>query len=145
MPHAASVYLTHSWNGYVQGLKAVPASDRPDVPIVFFAFRIMVGVGLLLFALVIASLVLRWKGRLYTSRWFQLACMLAVPLGFVAVLAGWTVTETAGSHSSSTDCCVQPMLSRQSRPVSCSRRYSCSSSSTTCCSSLCSGMARASS
>ena len=94
VPHAASIYLTHSWNGYVQGLKAVPASDRPNVPIVFFAFRIMVGVGLLLFALIIASLVLRWKGQLYTSRWFQVACMLAVPLGFVAVLAGWTVTET---------------------------------------------------
>jgi cytochrome bd ubiquinol oxidase subunit I len=94
VPHVASLYLTHSWNGYVQGLKAVPAAERPPVPVVFFAFRVMVGVGLLLLALVIASLVLRWKGRLYTSRWFQGACMLAMPLGFVAVLAGWTVTET---------------------------------------------------
>jgi cytochrome bd-type quinol oxidase subunit 1 len=44
------VYLTHSWNGEVQGLKAVPRDDRPYVPIVFFAFRIMVGIGLLLLA-----------------------------------------------------------------------------------------------
>jgi cytochrome d ubiquinol oxidase subunit I len=94
IPHAASVYLTHSWNGYVQGLKAVPASDRPNVPIVFFAFRIMAGIGILLLLLVIVSLALRWKGQLYTNRWFQVACMLAMPLGFVAVLAGWTVTET---------------------------------------------------
>ena len=94
VPHAASVYLTHSWNGYVQGLKAVPASDRPNVPIVFFAFRVMIGVGVFLLALVIAGLVLRWRGLLYTSRWFLIACMLAVPLGFIAVLAGWTVTET---------------------------------------------------
>ncbi len=47
----ASLYLTHSWDGEVQGLKAVPAADRPYVPFVFFAFRIMVGIALLLIAL----------------------------------------------------------------------------------------------
>ena len=48
IPHVASLYLTHSWNGEVQGLKAVPREDRPYVPIVFFAFRIMVGIGMIL-------------------------------------------------------------------------------------------------
>ena len=94
IPHAASVYLTHSWDGFVQGLKAVPPADRPYVPIVFFAFRIMVGIGLVLLAIALASGVLRWRGRLYDTRWFQLACMGATPLGFLAVIAGWTVTET---------------------------------------------------
>ena len=94
IPRAGSLYLTHSWDGYVQGLKAVPADDRPYVPIVFFAFRIMVGVGILLLLLAIAGAIQRWRGRLYTSRWLQLAAMAATPLGFVAVVAGWTVTET---------------------------------------------------
>jgi cytochrome bd ubiquinol oxidase subunit I len=93
IPHVGSLYLTHSWNGYVQGLKAVPASDRPYVPIVFFAFRIMVGVGLTLLTVAVTGAVLRWRGRLFTTRWFQLACMAVMPLGFVAVLAGWTTTE----------------------------------------------------
>jgi cytochrome bd ubiquinol oxidase subunit I len=94
VPHVGSVYLTHSWNGEVQGLKAVPRDDRPYVPIVFFAFRIMVGIGLLLLATAVTGAILRWRGRLYDTRWFQIAAMAAAPLGFIAVLAGWAVTET---------------------------------------------------
>jgi hypothetical protein len=45
VPHVASLYLTHSWDGEVKGLKAAPREDRPYVPIVFFAFRIMVAMG----------------------------------------------------------------------------------------------------
>ena len=94
IPHVGSVYLTHSWDGHVQGLKAVPPADRPYVPLVFFAFRIMVGCGLILLAMAIAGGILRWRGRLFTTRWFQLAAVATTPLGFVAVIAGWTVTET---------------------------------------------------
>jgi cytochrome d ubiquinol oxidase subunit I len=94
IPHVGSLYLTHSWNGYVQGLKAVPPADQPYVPIVFFAFRVMVGVGLLLLATAITGAVLRWQGRLFTTTWFHFASMAVVPLGFIAVLAGWTTTET---------------------------------------------------
>ncbi|MDQ0511804.1 cytochrome ubiquinol oxidase subunit I [Ancylobacter amanitiformis] len=93
IPHLASLYLTHSWDGEVQGLKAVPASERPNVPIVFFAFRIMVGIGLILLATAITGAVLRWRGRLYQTRWFQFLTMATTPLGFLAVLAGWTTTE----------------------------------------------------
>ena len=64
------------------------------MPIVFFAFRIMVGIGLLLLATAVTGAILRWRGQLYDTRWFQLAAMAAAPLGFIAVLAGWTVTET---------------------------------------------------
>jgi len=94
IPYAASLYLTHSWNGEVQGLKAVPASDRPYVPIVYFAFRLMVGCGLILLGLAATGAVLRFRRRLYEARWFQVACMASMPLGFIAVIAGWTVTET---------------------------------------------------
>jgi cytochrome d ubiquinol oxidase subunit I len=94
VPKLGSLYLTHSWNGYVQGLKAVPARDRPYVPIVFFAFRGMVGIGLVLLATAITGAILRWRGQLFTTRWFQLLAMAVTPLGFLAVLCGWTVTET---------------------------------------------------
>jgi cytochrome bd ubiquinol oxidase subunit I len=94
IPHIGSVYLTHSWDGHVQGLKAVPPADRPYVPLVFFAFRIMVGCGLVLLAMAVTGGVLRWRGRLFTTRWFQLAALATTPLGFVAVIAGWTVAET---------------------------------------------------
>lgn len=93
VPHLASLYLTHSWDGEVHGLKATPPQDRPYVPVVFFAFRIMVGVGLLLLALAVTGAVLRWKRRLYDMSLFHYAIVLATPLGFVGVLAGWTVTE----------------------------------------------------
>lgn len=94
IPHLASLYLTHSWSGEVQGLKAAPPQDRPYVPIVFFAFRIMAGIGIVLLGLAIAGAVLRFKRRLYDARWFHCAALAATPLGFIAVLAGWTVTET---------------------------------------------------
>jgi cytochrome bd ubiquinol oxidase subunit I len=94
IPHIGSIYLTHSWDGHVQGLKSVPPADRPYVPLVFFAFRIMVGCGLILLAMAITGGILRWRGRLFVARWFQLAAMATTPLGFVAVIAGWTVTET---------------------------------------------------
>lgn len=61
--------------------------------VVFFAFRIMVGCGLTMLGLVIARLWLRGKGRLFETRWFMTFCMLTSPLGFVAVIAGWTTTE----------------------------------------------------
>jgi cytochrome d ubiquinol oxidase subunit I len=63
------------------------------VPIVFFAFRLMVGIGLVLFAVAIAGIVLRWRGRLYDTRWFSIACALSSPLPFIAILSGWMVTE----------------------------------------------------
>jgi cytochrome bd ubiquinol oxidase subunit I len=94
IPHLASVYLTHSWDGEVQGLKATPPENRPYAPLVFFAFRLMAGIGMTLLGLAITGAVLRWRGRLYDTRWFQYAAVAATPLGFVAVLAGWTVTET---------------------------------------------------
>ncbi|MBS9477060.1 cytochrome ubiquinol oxidase subunit I [Ancylobacter radicis] len=93
IPHLASLYLTHSWDGEVQGLKAVPEADQPNVPIVFFAFRIMAGIGVVLLATAITGFVLRLRGKLFTTRWFQFVTMATTPLGFLAVLAGWTVTE----------------------------------------------------
>src|SRR6185437_8544955 len=64
------------------------------VPLPFFAFRIMVGIGMVLLAIAAMGLLLRWRGRLYDTRWFAMLCAFSSPLPFIAVLAGWTVTET---------------------------------------------------
>lgn len=93
VPLVGSLILTHDANGEVRGLKDWPRDQRPPVAIPFFAFRVMVGIGLLMLAVVVASWWLRWRGRLYDSRWFLRACEAMAPLGFVAVLAGWTTTE----------------------------------------------------
>ena len=93
IPELGSLILTHRTDGVVPGLKSVPREDRPNVPIVFFAFRVMVGCGLVLIAIAWTGLWLRWRGRLYETPWFSFICAFASPLGFIAILAGWTVTE----------------------------------------------------
>jgi cytochrome d ubiquinol oxidase subunit I len=93
VPLLGSLILTHSLDGEVKGLKDFKPEDRPPVAIPFFAFRIMVGIGLLMLALVAASWWLRYRGRLFDSALFLRACIAMTPLGFVAVLAGWTTTE----------------------------------------------------
>jgi cytochrome d ubiquinol oxidase subunit I len=93
VPYLGSLILTHSLDGEVKGLKDFPVVDRPPVAIPFFAFRIMVGIGLLMLAMVVASWWLRWRDKLYDSQWYLRACLVMGPLGFVAVLAGWTTTE----------------------------------------------------
>ncbi|HEY3180749.1 MAG TPA: cytochrome ubiquinol oxidase subunit I [Casimicrobiaceae bacterium] len=93
IPVLASYYLAHSADAVIKGLKEAAPVDRPPVAPVFFAFRIMVGIGLLMLAMAIWGLWLRWRGNLFTSRAYQTACIAMVPAGFIAVLAGWTVTE----------------------------------------------------
>ncbi|HTR14527.1 MAG TPA: cytochrome ubiquinol oxidase subunit I [Roseiarcus sp.] len=93
IPELGSLILTHDPNGTVRGLKDFPPEDRPPVAIPFFGFRIMVGMGVLMLALVVTSWVLRWRGRLHDAGWFLVLCELASPLGFLAVLAGWATTE----------------------------------------------------
>jgi cytochrome d ubiquinol oxidase subunit I len=93
VPHLGSLILTHSWNGEVKGLDEVSPDDRPYVPIVFFAFRAMVGIGTLLLLFTLLGGYLRWRRHLITRKWFLIALILISPLGFVATIAGWVVTE----------------------------------------------------
>jgi cytochrome d ubiquinol oxidase subunit I len=93
VPLLGSLILTHDVNGEVPGLKQWKPQDLPPVIVPFFAFRIMVGLGLVMFAIVLVALFLRWRGRLYDSDWFLRICFWATPIGFFAVLAGWTTTE----------------------------------------------------
>ena len=93
IPRVGSLYLTHSWDGEVKGLKDFPPDQRAPVAIVYFAFRIMVGIGLLMLAVVAAGFVLMARGRLDQTRWYLRLCQFTTCLGFIAVIAGWTTTE----------------------------------------------------
>ena len=93
IPRLGSVVLTHSWDGEILPLKAVPASERPPVAPVFWAFRIMVGLGTLMLLLTMWSLWAWRRGRLFESRWLLDGWRLLSPAGFVALLCGWYVVE----------------------------------------------------
>jgi cytochrome bd ubiquinol oxidase subunit I len=93
IPKLSSLILTHDLDGEVKGLKAWPKDDRPPVLPVFWSFRIMVGVGVLMSLIGATALVLHFRKRLFDTKWFQYCCMAMTPAGFIAVLAGWFVTE----------------------------------------------------
>jgi cytochrome d ubiquinol oxidase subunit I len=94
IPHLGSLILTHQWDGTIKGLNDFPRNDWPVVVVTFFAFRIMVGLGMLMFATGLLSLWLRLRRRLYTARWFLWLATAMAPAGFIAIVAGWTTTET---------------------------------------------------
>jgi cytochrome d ubiquinol oxidase subunit I len=94
IPKLGSLILTHHWDGEVKGLKAFPKAERPSAAIVFWSFRIMVGIGFAMLGMGLWSLWRRRQyGRLYEDRWLHRAALLMTPSGFIAVLAGWITTE----------------------------------------------------
>lgn len=93
IPRVASLYLRHDLSGTIAALDEFPPENIPPVPVVFFAFRFMVGLGLLMVAQGLISVVLRWRQRLYEARWMLRGCALMAPTGFLAMLCGWVVTE----------------------------------------------------
>jgi cytochrome d ubiquinol oxidase subunit I len=94
IPRAASIVLTHDVNGLFPGLKSVPASERPPVPLVFFAFRVMLAIGFFMIASAWVGLWLWRSGRLFGTRWYLRPMAQAWWIGFVGVVAGWIVTES---------------------------------------------------
>jgi len=93
IPKLSSLILTHSLDGEVRGLKSWPKTERPPVTIVFFAFRAMVGIGILMLLTAVTAIVLFLKNQLFSNRYFQRWCIAMGPAGFIAVLSGWFVTE----------------------------------------------------
>jgi cytochrome bd ubiquinol oxidase subunit I len=93
IPKLGSFILTHDWNGEIKGLKAWPKEQRPNATIVFWSFRVMVGIGVLMLLVGVSSLILRWRGTLYDSKWLHRFALVMGPSGFVAVIAGWITTE----------------------------------------------------
>jgi len=94
IPNLASFIITHDWNGLFKGLKDFKPEDRPPVAPVFFSFRAMVGIGVLMIGIGIVGGILWLRGTLFTTRWYLTAVQHTWPLGFIAILAGWWVTES---------------------------------------------------
>ncbi|MBV6288821.1 cytochrome ubiquinol oxidase subunit I [Pseudomonas aegrilactucae] len=93
IPALGSLILTHSLDKQVPALKDFPPEDRPNSAVVFWSFRIMVGLGMLMIAVGLWSLWLRRSGRLYSSRPFLYLTLWMGPSGLIAILAGWFTTE----------------------------------------------------
>lgn len=93
IPKLGSFILTHDWDGELQGLKAWPKEDRPPATLIFWSFRIMVGLGFAMVLIGVWSLIRRRWGGLANAGLLLRASVLMGPTGFVAILAGWITTE----------------------------------------------------
>lgn len=93
IPGAASWILTGSADGAIPNLKSFAKEDRPPVAWVFWCFRIMVGIGILMILIGITSAIKYCTGKLFNTKWLHGWWMLMMPSGFIALLAGWFVTE----------------------------------------------------
>jgi cytochrome d ubiquinol oxidase subunit I len=93
IPKLASFLNTHDWDGELTGLTTVAKEEQPPVASVFFSFRIMVGIGILMLLTACVGAILYLRKSLYTSRNFQRWCIFLSPMGFVAAIAGWLTAE----------------------------------------------------
>lgn len=98
IPDGLSLLITHTLTGRVQGLKDFPREDRPPVALTFLSFRLMAGIGFLLFFLMLWTGWDWWKGFLRPEaiggrQWLLYAWIASMPLGFLAIEAGWVTRE----------------------------------------------------
>lgn len=93
IPKLASLINTHEWDGELIGLSSVPLAEQPGMLPVFFTFRIMVGIGILMLFTAIVGVFLYLKGTLFKLRWFHRWCFVMAPLGFIASISGWLTAE----------------------------------------------------
>jgi cytochrome d ubiquinol oxidase subunit I len=93
IPKLGSLLLKHDLNAPLAGLDTIRPENRPPAAIIFWSFRIMVGIGVLILGLGLWSLLARARDRLYDWPLLHRAAILMAPSGFVAVIAGWVTTE----------------------------------------------------
>jgi cytochrome d ubiquinol oxidase subunit I len=93
IPKLGSLILKHDPDATLQGMTDFPREDWPPTPVVFWSFRIMVGLALLMLTLGLWSGLARLRGSLYTSKWLHRAALPMGLSGFVTVIAGWVTTE----------------------------------------------------
>jgi cytochrome bd ubiquinol oxidase subunit I len=95
MPHFLSFLTSRRWNATLRGLDAIPTNRWPSsVPLVYYAYHIMVGLGTILLLVALAGVLMLRRGRLFTARPMLWTLLLAFPFTVIANLAGWTVAET---------------------------------------------------
>ncbi len=93
IPKLGSFINTHHFNGELPGLKSVPPADRPWVAPVFYSFRIMVGLGMLMLLMAILGVILLIRKQLLLQKWFLRICTVFSPAGFIAIITGWLTAE----------------------------------------------------
>ncbi|MEE9142331.1 MAG: cytochrome ubiquinol oxidase subunit I [Gammaproteobacteria bacterium] len=93
VPKLGSYIASGTWDSREVGLTDFPVEDRPPIGVPFFAFRIMVGMGIIMLLVGWTGLYLRLRNRLLHTRWFQKIVVCTFPCGFIAVLTGWFVAE----------------------------------------------------
>ncbi len=91
IPKLASYVNTHDWDGELPGLDQVPLADQPSVPVIFWTFRIMVGLGISFIFVPLFGVLL--GSRIYQRHWFHIIGMLMTPMGLVATTCGWMTAE----------------------------------------------------
>jgi len=94
LPSMLSFLVYDDFKTPVTGLDKIPQQDQPNVPVTHYAFQLMVAIGLFLMLAGIIYFIALWKKRSWLwKNWFLKLFIIATPLGFIAVEAGWTVTE----------------------------------------------------
>jgi cytochrome bd ubiquinol oxidase subunit I len=94
MPHFLSFLTSRNWNEQLKGLDQIPTAEWPDsVPLVYYAYHIMVGLGTILVVIAGLGVLLLWRGKLFTNRPMLWALMIAFPFTYIANIAGWVTAE----------------------------------------------------
>jgi cytochrome d ubiquinol oxidase subunit I len=94
VPNLLSFLTYNRWNAEVKGLDAFPRTDWPDnIPLLYYSYHIMVGLGTIFIAIMIISALLLWKKKLFETRWMLWILMISFPFPYIANTAGWMTTE----------------------------------------------------
>ena len=94
VPRMLSMLTYKRWNAHVQGLDAFPKQDWPgNVPLLYYSYHIMVGLGTLFIAIMVVAALLLWRGKLFRARWMLWILMLSAPFPYIANTAGWMTAE----------------------------------------------------
>jgi cytochrome d ubiquinol oxidase subunit I len=94
IPDMLSFLTYREWKANVRGLDAFPQDEWPDmVPLLYFAYHVMVGLGTIFIAVMVLAALMLWRGKLYAARGMLWALMVCVPLPYIANTAGWMTAE----------------------------------------------------
>ena len=94
VPKMLSFLTFKRWNAEVHGLDEFPEKDWPqNIPLLYYSYHIMVGLGTMFIAVMVLSAFLLWRGRLFESRWMLWILMLSFPFPYIANTAGWVTAE----------------------------------------------------
>ena len=93
IPKLASLINTHHLNGELKGLNTIPSNELPRVAVVFYSFRVMVGLGFLMVMLTFLGLYYWRKNSLRSKYWYHRLLVISAPSGFIALLTGWFTSE----------------------------------------------------